>query len=200
MEYIEQHKQRLNHMPWLYWTLKKKHLVWAEPWQLAIQDKLVHLETVKIAGRVFVAESAQIFAEPRRSVTLNNGVTIAAHCFVHGPVHFGEHVSLNPWCHIDAGSAGIVIGANSRIGAHTSIYGFNHGKDARALIRLQKVTSLGVRIGTDVWIGARVCIRDGVCIGDHAVVGMGAVVTRNVEPYSIVAGNPAKPIGTRSSK
>ena len=55
-------------------------------------------------------------------------------------------------------------------------------------------------IGNDVWIGAGVCIKEGVVIGNGAIVGMGSVVTKTVEPYSIVAGNPARVIKYRFSK
>jgi acetyltransferase-like isoleucine patch superfamily enzyme len=54
-----------------------------------------------------------------------------------------------------------------------------------------------VEIGNDVWIGANVMIRRGVRIGDGAVVASGAFVNRDVEPYSIVGGLPAKPIKNR---
>ena len=52
-------------------------------------------------------------------------------------------------------------------------------------------------VGNDVWIGEGVFIKAGVIIGDGAVVGMGAVVTKDVAPYSIVAGNPARLIRLR---
>jgi acetyltransferase-like isoleucine patch superfamily enzyme len=52
-------------------------------------------------------------------------------------------------------------------------------------------------IGNDVWIGSNCLIKSGVVIGDGAVIGMGSVVTKDVEPYSIVAGNPAKHIRKR---
>lgn len=52
--------------------------------------------------------------------------------------------------------------------------------------------SAPVRIGNDVWIGARVIIVDGVNIGDGAIIASGAIVTKDVPPYAIVAGIPAK--------
>ncbi len=54
-----------------------------------------------------------------------------------------------------------------------------------------------VIIGNDVWIGQNACILSGVIIGDGAVVGASAVVTKNVPPYAIVGGNPAKIIRYR---
>ncbi|GFN27070.1 hypothetical protein ADE_27680 [Achromobacter denitrificans] len=55
------------------------------------------------------------------------------------------------------------------------------------------------RIGNDVWIGERALIKSGVTIGDGAVIGMGSIVTKDVPPYTIVAGNPAKIIRARFS-
>ena len=52
-------------------------------------------------------------------------------------------------------------------------------------------------IGNDVWIGARVMLKQGVTIGNGAIIGMGSVVTKDVAPYSIVAGCPAKEIRKR---
>lgn len=55
-------------------------------------------------------------------------------------------------------------------------------------------------IGNDVWIGDGVYIKPGVKIGDGAVIGMGSIVTKDVPPYKIVAGNPAKIIRDRFSE
>ncbi|MEN3794613.1 DapH/DapD/GlmU-related protein [Fulvimarina sp. MAC3] len=56
-----------------------------------------------------------------------------------------------------------------------------------------------VTIGHDVWIGQNVVIMPGVTVGDGAVIGANAVVTRNVAPYTVVAGVPAKPLRKRFS-
>lgn len=61
-------------------------------------------------------------------------------------------------------------------------------------------TDFSCIIGNDVWIGANVTILGGVKIGDGAIIAAGAVVTKDVEPYLIVGGVPAKPIRYRLSK
>lgn len=55
----------------------------------------------------------------------------------------------------------------------------------------------GVIIGNDVWIGKNVTIMSGVAVGDGAVIGAGSVVGRDVPPYAIVAGNPARVVKNR---
>ena len=52
-------------------------------------------------------------------------------------------------------------------------------------------------VGNDVWIGQNVLIKPGITVGDGAVIGMGSVVTRDVPPYAVVAGNPARVIRMR---
>ena len=52
-------------------------------------------------------------------------------------------------------------------------------------------------IGNDVWIGQNVTILPGVHIGDGAIIGANSVVGKNIEPYTIVVGNPAKPLRKR---
>jgi acetyltransferase-like isoleucine patch superfamily enzyme len=61
----------------------------------------------------------------------------------------------------------------------------------------QREQSIKTIIGHDVWIGQNSLIKQGVKIGNGSVIGMGSVVTKNIPPYSIVAGNPAKLIKMR---
>jgi len=56
-----------------------------------------------------------------------------------------------------------------------------------------------ITIGNDVWIGERVLISQGVTIGDGAVIGMGSIVTRDIPPYGVAVGAPAKVIRYRFS-
>ena len=197
LDYREQHKKRLAYMPWLYATLKPRHRAWAQEWQAALQAEYEALETVHFGQDCFVAPQAMLFAEPGRDVFVGDGSHIAADSVIHGPVRMGKRVSINHHVTLEGGAAGIHIGDDTRIAAYCTIYGFNHGMAEDRPIREQPVSSQGVRIGCDVWLGARVGIVDGVTIGDHAVVGMGSVVTRDVPPWTIVAGNPARPIGRR---
>ena len=57
-----------------------------------------------------------------------------------------------------------------------------------------------VTIGNDVWIGTRAVLLPGVCIHDGAVIGAGAIVTRDVAPYAVVGGNPARVVRYRGEK
>lgn len=57
-----------------------------------------------------------------------------------------------------------------------------------------------VKIGNDVWIGNNVMIMDGVTIGDGAIIAAGSIVTKDVEPYVVCAGIPAKAIKSRFDK
>lgn len=199
-DYQSQHKRRLSWMPWLYFSLKDKHLIWAKPWQEAIQTELKQLETVKIGEQCFIAPEAKLFAEPGREIRIGDQCMIAADVFIHGPIELGDEVAINHGCSLDGGRAGIKIGSQTRIANNVTVYAFNHGMSMQAALYQQAVSSRGIVIGKDVWIGAQAGIVDGVTIGNHAVIGMGAIVTRDVAEFAIVAGNPARVIGDRRDK
>ena len=198
--YRQQHKLRLSYMPWLYANLKPNHRSWAQAWQDEWQAYLMAMETIEIGKNCFIAPEARLFAEPGRPIIIGDNSYIAADCVLHGPITLGQSVSINHHVSLDGGRRGIDIGDNTRIAAYSYAYAFNHGMDHNNLIKDQSVSSIGIRIGKDVWIGANTGIVDGVIIGDHAIVGMGSIVTKSVAEYTKVAGNPARIIGSRSIK
>lgn len=199
-DWIRQHQLRMAHMPYLYFRAKPEIRAWAEPWQAQIHTELQALECVFLDPSCFIAPGARLFAEPHRPIRVGPRAAIATDAFIHGPVELGPEVSINPFSVLNGGRLGIRIGAQSRIATHVCLMAFNHGMAADTPVCEQPVTSLGISIGADVWIGAGAKVVDGVTIGDHAVIGAGAVVTRAVAPFSIVAGNPARPIGDRRTR
>lgn len=200
LKYREQHKHRLNYMPWLYYRLKPKHLAWAQQWQKDFQNYLIEMEDIEIGENCFISPQAHIFAERGRKIIIGSNTFIAADCVLHGPLNIGSEVAINHHCILDGGRAGIEIANQARLAAYTHLYAFNHGMKTDATIYQQAVTSKGIYIGQDVWIGADVGVVDGVKIDDYAVIGMNSMVTKHVESYAIMAGNPAIKIGDRRDK
>ena len=116
----------------------------------------------------------------------------------------GRYIDIGEGCGIGeyssvGGSGGVRIGKNTIIGQYFSAHPENHNfDDLLRPIREQGTTRRPIAIGEDCWLGARVTVLGGVTIGRGSVVAAGAVVTRDVPPLSIVAGIPARIVGTRS--
>jgi acetyltransferase-like isoleucine patch superfamily enzyme len=104
-----------------------------------------------------------------------------------------ERVSLNFGCYID-GSGGVRIGRRTILGPGVTIVSSGHRVEPGVSIQASGKTFARVDVGADVWVGAHAVVRMGMTIGDGAVIGAGAIVTRDVAPGAIVAGNPAKPL------
>ncbi|MBE6037126.1 MAG: acyltransferase [Clostridiales bacterium] len=98
--------------------------------------------------------------------------------WIHGKVIIGDDVMMGPEC--------VMLTANHNM-ARTDIPMNRQGDGEEK----------PVRIGNDVWLGARVIVLPGVTIGDGAVIGAGSVVTKDVPPYCVAAGNPARVIRDR---
>ncbi len=111
---------------------------------------------------------------------------------------YGDKLIIGKFCQIAAGVSFIMNGANHQMNA-VSTYPFYifQGWDEE----VPKLSDLPVKgdtvVGSDVWIGQNTTILPGVHIGDGAIIGMNSVVGSDVEPYTIVAGNPAKLIRRR---
>lgn len=113
--------------------------------------------------------------------TVNNGV---------GAVLIGSHTRVGMG-NVVIGP--VTIGSNVIFAQNVVMSGLNHGyEDVTCPIHLQKVTTAPITVEDDCWIGANVVITAGVTIGKHAVVAAGAVVTKNIPPFSVAVGNPAR--------
>lgn len=115
-------------------------------------------------------------------------------------ITIGNNCSFGAFSHITATNR-IVIGDNCLTGKWVTISDNNHGGTELSDLKLppikRKVCSKGpVVIGDNVWIGEKATILSGVTIGCGAIVGANAVVTKDVPPYSVVGGNPARIIKT----
>lgn len=96
----------------------------------------------------------------------------------------------------------IIGGANHPLNWASTSPVFHEGKNilGKNLASLNFETSYKTLIGNDVWIGSNALIKGGIEISDGAVIGMGSIVTKNVGPYEVWAGNPAKFIKKRFSE
>lgn len=121
---------------------------------------------------------------------------IAAHAYVTGELTTGSDCTVNPYATV---RGTVTLGDGVRIGAHTSLLGFNHSMAPDRPVFQQPHTSRGITVGDDVWIGSHVVVVDGVTIGDHCVIGAGAVVTKDLPDWTMAAGNPARPLRDRRS-
>ncbi len=109
-------------------------------------------------------------------------------------VHLGQRNVVNFGCLFDGRKFSIKIGADVSIGPEATILTLGHDPQSPTF----ENRGGDVVIGDRVWIGYRAIVMPGVTIGEGAVVAAGAVVTKDVEPFTIVGGVPAKPIGKRN--
>ena len=134
------------------------------------------------------------------NVSIDRGVDIRAHDRPDGHIHIGEHSYLGPYVCM-AGPGFIKIGRDCMIGSHSSLYANNHifaGPNQR--FREQGISTEGIVIEDDCWLGTGVRVLDGVTIGKGSIIGAGSVVTKDIQPFSVAVGVPARTIKKRDGK
>lgn len=171
-------------------------------------QRLAGRATCRLHEGAVLASSARIrniFGDPER-IQVGSQSRIMGELLTFG--HGGE-IRIGSWCYVGEGTriwsaASVVIGDRVLISHSANIFdSLTHPLSAKARHeQIKQIFKAGhprdlsldespIRISNDVWIGAGAIILRGVAIGEGGIVAAGAVVTRDVPPFSIVAGNPA---------
>ncbi len=108
----------------------------------------------------------------------------------------GDQLIIGKFCQIAAGIKFIMNGANHDLNGFSS-FPFGIFKEYLPDFELPQTSKGNTVIGNDVWFGYNATIMPGIKIGDGAVIAANSQVTKDIEPYSIVGGNPAKEITKR---
>ncbi len=179
----------------LYMMIKYKAMI-------SLGARLLFPSKIKI-GRDSIIGKTTIDAYSKNH---KKSILIGRKCYIHdntlikafgGNVEIGDKTSINDFC-VLYGHGGLKIGNFCRIATHSIFISANHTfSDRNKLIMNQPVTKKGIIIEDDVWIGAGVKVLDGVRIGKGSVIGAGSVVTKDIPPYSIAVGLPARVIKKR---
>jgi acetyltransferase-like isoleucine patch superfamily enzyme len=127
------------------------------------------------------------------SIGTGTGVQMGCQFLNARKIHLGERNVINFGSLLDGRKFQIRTGSDVSIGPEASILTLGHDPQSPAFAD----RGGDVVIGNHVWIGYRAIILPGITIAEGAVVAAGAIVTKDVEPFTIVAGSPAKPIGVR---
>lgn len=154
-------------------------------------------------SHTFIGDDVTIYAEADGGpihladrVHLNQGTVIQTGQA--GSVRIGRDTEVQRDCQLAAYRAPIEIGADVQIAPFCALYSYDHGMARGVPMKDQDLESKGpIVVEDDVWLGVGATVLSGVRIGRGAVVAAGAVVTRDVPPHTIVAGVPARVVGTR---
>lgn len=144
---------------------------------------LVRRGDVLLGERVVVARGSRIGT----GVTIGTGTAINGPCVLKGadPIRIGNYCAIGD---------GVRMISSNHATTHLNL---QYRLQARLGFSNIVARKGPLTVGHSVWIGDMAIILGGVTVGNGAVIGAGAVVTKDVEPYSVVAGVPARSIGTR---
>lgn len=154
---------------------------------------------VRFGNGCKIHDGASLDAARGGLISLGDSVTINRLAMLvggRGGIILGDQVEINNQTIID-GTGGVELGARCLIGPGVRIISYQHRFDGRQPIREQASDALPIRIESDVWVGANAVILAGVCVGEGAVIGAGAVVSRDVPPWGVAVGVPARVVRFR---
>lgn len=156
-------------------------------------------ENVTLGKHTVIGGGTVIKTTDGGKIIIEDNVTIEKNCFIYA--QFGE-IKIKKNSFIGRGSQivakqSIALGEDTLVSAYCIIRDANHNIKKDEKIKDQGHTTDSVIISKDVWLGSHVVVTAGSYIGEGAVVGVNAVVTKDVMPYTVVGGVPAKFIKER---
>jgi acetyltransferase-like isoleucine patch superfamily enzyme len=153
-------------------------------------------EKCRIARQVIIRANTDV----KHGIEIANDVCVQENVLINanrGFVSIGHGSWIGP-CSVISGNGGVEIGENVMIASHCAINTVSHNNYRTDIpMRDQGLNCDPVLIGDDVWIGIGAIILQGVRIGRGSIIGAGAVVTRDIPPFSIAMGTPARVTGSR---
>jgi acetyltransferase-like isoleucine patch superfamily enzyme len=166
--------------------------------------RISYPEKITLGKNVLIEHDSVLHAmsESRVSMMIGDNTHVYHHAILQvggGRIEIGSNCLIKPfsWIHCLGGvTIGdyVIIASGSAIIAQTHVH-----SDISTPIALQGEHGEGIIIEDNVWIGAEVKVLDGVTIGTGSVIGAGAVVTKDIPPFSVVVGVPAKVIKNRKT-
>lgn len=168
--------------------------------------RLQHLHKITFGSGVRLEEGVYLSAFGQGLIQLGKQVRIGAYSRLitsTSPgqlgqgITIGDNVGIGEFAYL-GGAGGLEIGSDCIIGQYFSCHPENHCfSKPDLLIRQQGVSRKGISIERNCWIGAKVTVLDGVRIGQGSVIAAGAVITKDIPPYSVAGGVPARVIRPR---
>lgn len=169
--------------------------------------QILYAKYVSAGKDLIIEDYAEVNGLAKEGIRFGNRVTIGKFAIIRPANRYGgecgeglivgDHSNIGPYNYIGC-SGKIEIGNNVMLSPRVSIYAENHVfENVNQLMKDQGVKRSFVKIEDDCWIAANSVILAGVTIGRGSVVAAGSVVTKDVPPYSVVAGVPAKVIKSR---
>lgn len=158
----------------------------AQKGNIVLEDSCTLLNNVDLIsnGKIVIGEESTINEYTTikgTEIIIENKVWVARNCIIEGSkIRIGNRTILGPYVHINDGTHLI-------------------DPDSKEILR-EPGESKPIYIGVNVWIGSGAIILKGVTIGDGAIIGAHSVVTKDIPPFSVVVGNPAKIIKNRLTK
>lgn len=170
-------------------------------WQLLYR---LFAKGLPLSGQIAAAKALRAFFFRKIALHAGRNINIERGSVFNHWVSLGNRSGIGVNCEMNAGGKDgiITIGDDVMMGPNVVVYTRNHASERTDIPMLDQgfEAPRPVKIGSDVWIGRNVIILPGVTIGDGCIIGAGAVVSKDIPPYSVAVGVPARVVKHRRNE